>query len=99
MEACSRVHSCFLNAVNRMPPNNGADENGEDPPQAAVNHGKHQEATMRSGNVDAQQQGEHRGDGRGDHHDGHDGQMFLVMNGCGLGDVGAAKMMLTMPAS
>ncbi len=71
---------------------NGADENGEDPLQAAVNHGKHQEATMRSGNVDAQQQGEHRGDGRGDHHDGHDGPDVLGHERDGaLGDVGAAK--------
>ena len=70
----------------------GADKNGDNPLQAAIHDGQHEEAAMGRGIVHAKEDGEDRGDRGADHHDGHDGPDVLghERNGA-LGDVRAAQ--------
>lgn len=69
-----------------------ADEDREDPQRTVLDNGQDQEATVGRRIVDVEHNGQDRGDGGAEHHDGHDRPDVLghERNGA-LGDVGATK--------
>ena len=69
-----------------------ADEDREDPQRTVLDNGQDQEATVRRRIVNVEHNGQDRGDGGTEHHDGHDGPDVLGHErNSALGDVGATK--------